>query len=93
MSSRFTYRWENDDAIITFELDEHSSLVTHLENFAAFLRACGYHIDGDLEVIKEEEHLKDWEWKEEEEESGAPSPIDYNNPYADKFGNMWRKDD
>ena len=49
-----------DNTNVTVEVvDSASSVSDMLEAFAEFLRGCGYHIDGVLEIYKEEESKLD----------------------------------
>ena len=47
---KFTLIGEQDGFKTTQEFDEYS-LPTVLENMTVFLRGCGYHFDGSLEIV------------------------------------------
>ena len=47
---KFTLIGEQDCFKTTQEFDEYS-LPTVLENITIFLRGCGYHFDGSLEIV------------------------------------------
>jgi hypothetical protein len=47
---KFTLIGEQDSFKTTQEFDEYS-LPTVLENITVFLRGCGYHFDGSLEIV------------------------------------------
>ena len=47
---KFTLIGEQDTFKTTQEFDEYA-LPTVLENITIFLRGCGYHFDGSLEVV------------------------------------------
>jgi hypothetical protein len=70
MSFKFISEDENDGYKVSIELHKHSTLPEMLEHFEGFLKACGYQINGMLEVIPHdswvEEVTEDWEWKENE---------------------------
>lgn len=44
-----------DHSTIQLSFDGDMTLECMLEEVASFLRACGYSIDGELEVVKEED--------------------------------------
>lgn len=47
---KFTLIGEQDSFKTTQEFDEYS-LPTVLENMTAFLRGCGYHFEGSLDIV------------------------------------------
>lgn len=55
---KFTHN--NDDVYgnqiesITVELHQHATLDELLETFTRFVRACGYHFEGDIDIVNNE---------------------------------------
>jgi len=60
MSTKFffsyEYEWPGQPKLSnTMTVSNVESLYTVLDNFKRFLMGCGYHIDGELEIVSEED--------------------------------------
>jgi hypothetical protein len=63
MMIKFVYHAENTEwgdspAIQSIDINvtDQATLTELLDSFEAFLKACGYHFDGKLDIIPEEEY-------------------------------------
>ena len=50
--------WEPDTVEVILA-DQNQTVTSLLEVFKDFLQGCGYSIDGEIQVVKEEERVKD----------------------------------
>ena len=61
---KFTHIHNNDYGSeiesITMELHEHATLDQVLESFTRFVRACGYHFEGSVDIVDHEAELDDY---------------------------------
>lgn len=63
---KYTFNGSDDDVPveITFEVDGHTSLSQMVQQFEYYLKACGFHFDGRLDIVEDDytnDTIENWD--------------------------------
>lgn len=53
MSMKFTYQYDDVSPLVEVTISPQSTLLETLEAFEGFLKAAGYHFDGELDFVQD----------------------------------------